>query len=85
LLGVPYPTKPYEFDTAMGDSLNESETYLIKLAHARKNYLSSWSYTPYFYNKLSNWYRHSSAADLLFGPSTSYNELWMIFDYASKY
>jgi hypothetical protein len=42
LLGVPYSTKSFEYSTAAGDEINDSETYLIKLARARKNYLPSW-------------------------------------------
>jgi hypothetical protein len=38
LLGVPYQTNSFEYFTGLGDDLNESETYLIKLSKARKNY-----------------------------------------------
>jgi len=38
LLGVPYASNSFEYFTGLGDDLNESETYLIKLNKARKNY-----------------------------------------------
>jgi hypothetical protein len=41
LSGVPYFSKSLEFDTQAGDTLNESENYLNRLARARKNYLSN--------------------------------------------
>jgi hypothetical protein len=41
LLGVPYSTKLFEYTTNLGDELNESETYLLKLSKARKNYMSN--------------------------------------------
>jgi len=41
LLGLPYSNKSFEYNTGLGDDLDSSETYLIKLAKARKNYSSS--------------------------------------------
>jgi hypothetical protein len=41
LLGLPYPSKSFEYFTGLGDDLNDSETYLIKLTKARKNYGSN--------------------------------------------
>ena len=57
LVGVPYSTKNFEYSTQIGDNVNESETYLIRLTKARKNYMSNWSFTPYFYTRISNWYK----------------------------
>jgi hypothetical protein len=54
LAGLPYSTKLYEFATQLGDELNDSENYLSKLAHARKNYMTNWGYSPYFYLRMSN-------------------------------
>jgi hypothetical protein len=56
LLGLPFSNKNFEYSTNIGDELSESETYLTKLAKARKNYLSNWSFSPYFYARVSNWY-----------------------------
>jgi hypothetical protein len=41
LLGLPYSTKLFEYNTSVGDDLSESETYLTKLGKARKNYISN--------------------------------------------
>jgi hypothetical protein len=57
LSGAPYVKKSSEFDTQSGDELDESENYLNRLARARKNYMASWSYTPYFYAKSTAWYK----------------------------
>lgn len=57
LSGVPYFNKGYEYDTQKGDELNESENYVNRLSRARKNYMPNWAHTPYFYARVSNWYR----------------------------
>lgn len=59
IYGMPYFSKNFEFSTVSGENLNESETYLLRLAHARRNYLPNWTYTPYFYAKNTNWYRNN--------------------------
>jgi hypothetical protein len=41
LLGLPYSNKSFEYFTVLGDDLNDSDTYLIKLSKARKNYGSN--------------------------------------------
>jgi hypothetical protein len=56
LLGLPYSNKSFEYFTGLGDDLNDSETYLTKLTKARKNYGSNWSFTPYFFSRVTNWY-----------------------------
>ena len=55
LLGVPYTNRSFEYATQQGDELNDSENYLVRLARARKNYATSWAYTPYLYSRLSTW------------------------------
>ena len=70
LLGVPYTNKSFEYTTPVGDEINDSENYLIRLARARKNYMSNWAYSPYFYSRVSNWYKTSATSSSLFGNST---------------
>ena len=70
LLGVPYTNKSFEYTTPVGDEINDSENYLIRLARARKNYMSNWAYSPYFYSRISNWYKTSTTSTSLFGEST---------------
>jgi len=38
-VGLPYPTKVFEFSTTLSEELNDTENYFIKLNKARKNYL----------------------------------------------
>lgn len=59
LTGVPYFNKSFEYSTQKNDVINESENYLNRLTRARKNYLPSWSQTPYFYSRSHNWYRYN--------------------------
>jgi hypothetical protein len=51
---MPYSTKNFEYNTKDADDIKESESYMLKLAKARRNYLSNWALTPYLYNRLSN-------------------------------
>jgi hypothetical protein len=62
-LGLPYSNKSFEYSTGLGDDLDSSETYLIKLSKARKNYSSSWSFTPYFFSRITNWYSMDYSLD----------------------
>jgi hypothetical protein len=65
LLGLPYFSKPFEYTTHKNDVISDSENYLTRLSKARKNYLPSWSQTPYFYSRSQNWYRNNT----IFGNS----------------
>ena len=57
LLGVPYSNKSFEYNSVKSRQINDSEGYVIRLAKARRNYMSNWSYTPYLYNKITSWYK----------------------------
>jgi hypothetical protein len=41
LLGVPYTNKSFEYNTQLGDEINDSEVYLTRLARTRKNYMTT--------------------------------------------
>jgi len=84
LLGVPYSTKNFEYSTQAGDELNDSETYLIKLAKARKNYLSNWSFTPYFYARTANWYSTNASSALLYNTN-SVESLRLSLEFSKSY
>ena len=60
LAGLPYFSKTFEYSTSLGDELNDSENYLTKLSRARKNSMPNWSYSPYFFAKLTNWFNYSN-------------------------
>jgi len=59
IYGMPYFAKNFEFNTSSSEQLNESETYLLRLSRARRNYLPNWVYTPYFYSRNVSWYRNN--------------------------
>ena len=60
LMGIPYFSKKFDYSPSQNENLSDSETYLIRLGRARKNYMSNWALTPYLYNRLSNWYANNS-------------------------
>jgi len=65
IYGMPYFSKNFEFNPDDSDSLNESETYLLRLSRARRSYLPNWVYTPYFYARNSSWYKNNIVFDIL--------------------
>jgi len=66
LAGLPYASKKFEYSTALGDELSDSENYLTKISRARKNYLPNWAYSSYFYSKITNWFFYKNS--LVFLP-----------------
>ena len=84
LSGVPYFNKSSEYSTQFGDELNDSENYLNRLSRSRKNYMSNWSYTPYFYNRLMKWNNPSLITDVLFNP-TSLSDVKLVLKDAHKF
>jgi hypothetical protein len=68
--GMPYFSKNFEFSTTNGETLNESENYLTRLAKSRRNYLPNWTYTPYFYSKNNSWYKNNLTFEILNSTST---------------
>lgn len=69
LLGVPYSSKNFEYSTKEGKEINDSETYLIRISKARKNYMSNWALSPFIYNKLGNWYASDSTTRYTINPT----------------
>ena len=64
LLGVPYSNKSFEYNAIKSVQISDSENYLVRLAKARRNYVSNWSYTPYLYNKINSWYKSNELNNL---------------------
>ena len=58
LAGLPYAARLYEFATQLGEELGDSENYLSKMYHARRNYVQNWSTASYFYLKTSSWFKY---------------------------
>jgi heme/copper-type cytochrome/quinol oxidase subunit 2 len=55
LAGLPHSTKVYDYASSLSEGLADSEAYLSKIFHARKNYLSTWSRLSYFYLRTTKW------------------------------
>ncbi len=64
IYGMPYFSKNFEFNSSSSDSINESETYLLRLSRARRSYLPNWVYTPYFYARNTSWYKNNILYDI---------------------
>ena len=64
IYGMPYFSKNFEFNSNSSDNINESETYLLRLSRARRNYLPNWVYTPYFYSRNTVWYKNNIIYDI---------------------
>lgn len=57
--GMPHFNRFFNFTSNQNETLNETESYLLRLSKARKNYLPNWAYTPYFYAKNNLWYKNN--------------------------
>lgn len=69
-IGAPYSKKNFEFNTDSNEKLQDSETYFIRIARARKNYLPNWTYTPYLYTRSNIWFKNDNS-DLLLNTEAS--------------
>jgi hypothetical protein len=54
------------------------------LTRARKNYMSNWAFTPYFYFRSSSWYKSDLFLDTLFNDP-SVNKLRLSFEMSNRY
>lgn len=84
LAGLPYFSKTFEHSTQSGEELNDSENYLTKLSRARKNYMPNWAYSPYFYNKISNWYNYNNLT-YFFSTKTTVGSVKFILNSSKSY
>ena len=85
IYGMPYFSKIFEFNVANNEVLNESETYLLRLSRARRNYLPNWTYTPYFYAKNTSWYRNNIFFDILNNNENSINTTYSLLENSNWY
>lgn len=51
-LGVPYSRKHFDFSIKQGDSIQDAETYFLRITRLRKNYLPNWLYSPILIDRL---------------------------------
>lgn len=73
IYGMPYFNKNFEFNSQVGENLIETETYFLRIAKARKNYLPNWTHSTYFYFKTLNWFKNN----LFFELNNSKKELFL--------
>ena len=83
LAGLPYFSKTFEYSTSLGDELNDSENYLTKISRARKNSMPNWSYSPYFFQKLTNWFNYSNYFVLF--DNTNIKSVKLLLTYSKSY
>jgi heme/copper-type cytochrome/quinol oxidase subunit 2 len=63
--------KLFDFNADLSKSINNVESYFVKLSKARRNYLPLWSYTPYLYTRSNVWAVEDNL--LLLNPSSEVN------------
>lgn len=85
IYGMPYFSKNFEFNTPSSDSINESETYLLRLSRARRSYLPNWVYTPYFYSRNVSWYKNNIVYDIFEQNENSLIASFNLLDLMSWY
>lgn len=83
--GVPFFNKNFDFNSESNSQFVDTENYFIRIARARKNYLPSWVYTPYFYAHNSSWYKNNILFNLLGNPTKSLSSLEATLDLMSWY
>lgn len=59
-IGVPYLRKPFDFNSATGDKIQDTESYFTRVARSRRNYLTNWSYSSFMYNRSYLWNAESN-------------------------
>jgi hypothetical protein len=40
-IGVPYMRKPFDFNSATGDKIQDTESYFTRVSRSRRNYLTN--------------------------------------------
>lgn len=55
IFGMPYFNKAFDFNTAENEIVNDTETYFMRIARARKNYLPLWTFSPFLFLKNNEW------------------------------
>ena len=51
LSGLPFFNKSFDFSSDVNGLLHDTETYFTRISRARKNYLPSWTHSPFIYVK----------------------------------
>jgi hypothetical protein len=88
LVGAVHPKRSYDFNPLDGANLNGEETYFIRIARARKNYLPLWIYTPYLYLRTNSWSRENgmqTLKDEIFESGKVKKDMFSIVDWSWKH
>ncbi len=83
--GVPFFNKNFDFNSESNNLFVDTENYFIRIARARKNYLPSWIYTPYFYAHNTAWHKNNILFELNTNSIKSLLSLEITFDLMSWY
>ncbi len=57
--GMPFLNKVFDFTTSQNEILNETETYFNRITRSRKNSLSNYTFSPFFFLKNNKWNPYS--------------------------
>ena len=66
ILAAPHTRKNFDFNVSDSDTLQTWDSYSLRIARARKNYLTNWAYAPYPYLKSQVWFEQSKNLQALF-------------------
>lgn len=59
MYGMPHFSKTFDFNSLDSSGFKDSEQYSSRLLQSRKNFSSSWLFTPFFYFKNNTWLKDS--------------------------
>ena len=93
IFGMPYYNKYFEFNPVQNELLTETETYFLRLARARRNYLSNWTYTPFLFTKnhiwnptnISSLYENFSLLEQLKHTLAQSSQYWIYINTSTRY
>jgi heme/copper-type cytochrome/quinol oxidase subunit 2 len=66
ILAAPHTRRHFDFNVNDSDTLHTWDAYSLRIARARKNYLTNWAYAPYPYLKSRVWFDQSRNLQALY-------------------
>jgi hypothetical protein len=69
ILAAPHTRKYFDFNISDSDTLQTWDSYSLRIARARKNYLTNWAYAPYPYLKGHVWFDQSKNLQALYAST----------------
>lgn len=85
ILGLPYFNKNFDFTGTINEEIFETENYFVRIARARRNYLPTWTHSPYFYVKNASLYRNNIVFDVITNSTRSMITVLTFFDLMNWY